>query len=172
MRDVGLLGYRPTISTGSEHSVGWMVAKMNTNATWPAANLAIYVPFRLQERMIVVKMFVPTEAGGTDDFDVGIFTAEGTKLVSSGATAQSAFNRNEVDVTDTLLDPGRYYFGLAMDGTTAATRGFNASNAGLLGAIGLLQEAGAMPLPANMTPAVYAQTRLPLISASMRTSPP
>jgi hypothetical protein len=60
-----------------------------------------------------------------------------------------------VDVTDTLLSPGRYYIGCVFSGTLTS-RGFGLLTAAPNGQQqGLLQQATAYPLPATMTPVAY-----------------
>ena len=84
--------------------------------------------------------------------DMGIYSAGFTKIGSSGSAAQSGTNALQaVDITDTWIGPGDFYFGIACDNTTAT---FFANNAGvpLLQAAGGLMQASAFALPANATP--------------------
>lgn len=88
-------------------------------AAYPTADLAIYIPMRIKERITVLRLFaaIGTASG---NIDVGIYSAAGVLLVSSGSTAMSGSNTEQVfDVTDTVIQPGINYFAVTIDNTTA-----------------------------------------------------
>lgn len=139
------------------------------SAVWPAANRAIYVPFYLVERMTATKMFVSNGAAVSGNIDLGIYNAAGTRLVSSGSTAQSGTATAQVvDITDTVLEPGTYYMALAIDNTTATTLR-NGGAAILLKGMAFAQQASAFPLPATATLAAVASAYTPFFGVSFRT---
>lgn len=89
-----------------------------SSQAWPSANLAIFVPVRIPYPVTVYKMVVGCGSGTGGNFDVGIYDSSGNKLVSSGATARPGASQEKVvDVTDTVIGPGLYYFALSADGT-------------------------------------------------------
>jgi hypothetical protein len=163
----------PIISALSPLSIGEEMAGFGgtfASATYPAANRAIAVPFRLAHPFLVRKVFwFNGTTATTDSADVGVYTEAGVRLVSGGGTAISgASATQEVDVTDTLLTPGRYWLAFSQSGVTATTIASN-TVAGLLRAHGVAQMATAYPLPSTFTPAAVASVGLPLCGIASRT---
>lgn len=131
------------------------------STAWPSANLAIFTPVRVSVPVTVYQMVVGCGATGGGNFDVGIYDVFGNLLVSSGATAQSASNDVVCNVTDTRLMPGRYFFALAVDGTTNM-QCRSASQVGLVHAAGIRNMASAYPLPSTATMAAPTSVVYPL----------
>jgi hypothetical protein len=81
--------------------------------------LIYYYPFAVHEACIAVKMsyLVGGTAAGT--VDLGIYDAQFNLIISTGLTAQGTINvLQELDITDTLLQPGFYYMAIkCTDGT-------------------------------------------------------
>src|ERR1044072_5106370 len=118
-----------------------------SSAVFPAANRALYVPFRLSDPITVVKMFVLNGATVSGNIDVGIYDAVGTRLVSKGSTAQAGTSAiQEFDITDTRLGPGLFYMAVAMDNGTATLFRKSINNF-FLRAAGMFQQASAFALP-------------------------
>lgn len=122
----------------------------NAFATWPSANAAIFMPIRIIEPTLIVNIAVSngTLAGNTD---VGIYSLNGVRLVSSGSTAQAG-SFQTFDIADTMLGPGVYYAAVARDEATTGTtfRHSFASNV-IPKIIGMAEMAAAFPLPATAT---------------------
>lgn len=137
-------------------------------AAWPSANLAIYAPVRVFSTCTVYKMATGCGATAGGNFDLGIFTWAGVKLVSTGSTARSASSEVVVDVTDTVLHPGRYWLGMSANGTNNYFTIMAGQNAGWGKIIGLRQQASAFALPATATFATSAQSLVPLVAAYLR----
>lgn len=132
------------------------------NGAWPAANRAIYVPFSLARHRIAQIMWLQngTVAG---NLDMGIYDEAGTRLVSSGSTAQAGASTIQiVDITDTLLTPGSYFMALAMDGTTGQTGRYNPSTQ-FLRCAGVQEQASAFVLPATFTLANPSSAYIPIM---------
>ena len=97
--------------------------------------------------------------------DLGIYTADGSRIYSTGSTAQSGASAAQfVSPTKViLLSPGRYYLALACDSVTANRGGQAATTttavAGRLA--GILQQASALPLPATATFAAMSSAFTP-----------
>ena len=61
----------------------------SASAGWPSANGALLFPFTLTKQIIVLEVFVYNGATISGSFDVGVYSADGNKVFSSGAVAQS-----------------------------------------------------------------------------------
>lgn len=161
------------IATWSTNAVGQDLAAMVAlfaSSTYPAANRALAFPFVIAHPFLVRKVFwLNGTTATTDSADVGVYTEAGALLVSGGGTAISgASGTQEVNVTDTLLRPGRYWCAYAQNGVTA-TPIMSATVAGLLRAVGCAQMATAYVLPATFTPAAVASANFPVFGIASRT---
>ena len=120
-------------------------------AVWPAANLAIYVPVCIPVPVVVRKLgiVVATAAG---NFDLGIYTSSGTRLISTTSTVMAGASTEQfVDITDTTLGIGLYYLAACCD-DGAATVNRVAPAAPIPLSLGVLTEAlGSVTLPATAT---------------------
>lgn len=160
-----------SISPGSFEAMG-SIAIMGTaghnSQTWPVANLALFYPFSVSKPCTAVKLWIINGAVASGNLDLGIYRDDGTRLVSSGTTAQSGTTGIQpVDTTDLGLVPGvQYYMGCSMDGVTATTRAHNIATPGKYAAMGMAQMAAAFPLPATATFAAMAQAQLPWFGLS------
>ena len=138
--------------------------------TWPAANRALYIPVEVDQPAIAVKMIfqVTTQSG---NYDIGIYSETGSRLVSTGSTAVPAAGIAVADITDTTLTPGTYFLALNIDNTTAAVQRLNNPPSGILQCCGMQQQAvGAVTLPSTATFANPASTYWPSIAASLVTT--
>lgn len=137
-----------------------------SSITWPVANTAFYLPFTLPFAYPVRRVFWVNGSSVTStNMDFGIYTADGTRLYSTGSTAQAGISAVQyVTPTEFLLSPGRYYFALACSSTTANRGGTGniPASATRQRLIGNLQEASALPLPVTMTGVAVANSCLPL----------
>lgn len=121
--------------------------------TW-VANQAVFIPVTLPFPYPVRRVFWGVGSAGGGNVDFGIYNFEGTRLFSTGSTAQSGTSTLQyVDVTDFLLTPGVYYFGYAASGTTNVSNGSTVATATFQRMAGILQQASALPLPATMASA-------------------
>jgi hypothetical protein len=109
-------------------------------------------------------------AGG--NFDVGIYDAYGNKIVTSGATARTANSEVVLDITDTVLDAGKYYFAMAADGTNnysmITPSGISPVPLQKSRLYGMLQMATAYTLPDPVTFAAATSSPIPMIAAYLR----
>lgn len=138
-----------------------------TGPAWPLANDAIYVPFRVPVTVTVYKMGMG--AGGTagGNFDLGIYRADGTKLVSSGSTARVANSEVIVDVTNTTLQPGLYYLAMSADGTNSYI-GYSCVHLVQAQGMGIKRQGTAFTLPATATFAAATSVVIPCLVAYLR----
>lgn len=139
-------------------------------ATWPTANKAFYLPFRLAYPVIATKMFWLNGATvGTNAVDVGIYDQAGNRLVSIGSTTTSgASTVQTVDITDTTLNPGLYYMAMAVNGTTD-TSFRTAPTAPMSRMLGIYEQTSAFALPATATFAVATAAHIPFIGITTKT---
>lgn len=162
------------ISTVSREAVGEEIAGQFSGVygsnTYPAANRALAVPFSIAHPFLVRKVwwFNGTTAT-TDSADVGVYTEAGARIVSGGGTAiATASALQEVDVTDTLLQPGRYWLAYSQNGTTATPYQSTVS-AVLARVLGAAQMDSAYVLPSTFTPAAVSAANLPVCGIASRT---
>lgn len=121
------------------------------SAVFIAANRAVFVPFFLYTPQIVYRMLVPNGLTVSGNIDVGVYSWDGTRLVSSGSTVQTGVSTTqEFTLTATQLDIGLYYMAVAMDNVVGTIFRKNISGNVCRG-MGLAQMATAFPLPAVAT---------------------
>lgn len=137
------------------------------SATFPASNDALFVPFCLQQHVLIKRLYSVNGTAVSGNIDVGIYSKDGAKIVSSGSTAQSGTSALQFfDVTDFVLAPGCYYFAVALDNTTGTLLRANPSLARVQ-AIGMAKQASGFALPASATLATVTAAYLPLIGAEI-----
>lgn len=137
------------------------------NNAWPAANRALFVPFVIHEPFVVQKMAVYNATTAAGNVDIGIYTEDGTLLVSSGSTAMAGTSTQQTFSISKTLAPGRYYMAIAFSSTSAILRASTTSLASTQ-LSGVLQMASAFPLPATATFAVAASAYIPAFGLSSR----
>lgn len=138
------------------------------SAAWPAASVAIFVPFLLPRRISVNAMFVSNGASASDSVDAGIYTADGRRLGSIGLQGRAGTNVVQVFslTATTEFGPGKFYMAMALNGTTGSVvRGSLAAELGR--GLGLMQQdlsGESVPgtLPATATMAAMAQAYVPV----------
>lgn len=169
---------RPTsqlISPYSYESIGQQIFAVSNAGIASAtctANLACYVPFSLVEKRTALKMWVYNGATASGNIDVGIYRADGTKLVTMGPTAQSGTSDLQVlDITDTDLPPGEqlYMAFAASAGTTTVFRMTGSAQTSQIAACGVMEQSGLSSgtLPATATFAAFSTANfLPIFGIS------
>jgi hypothetical protein len=139
---------------------------------WPVANKAYFFPFILSKQITAVMMFTLNGATIGNNVDVGVYSADGTRLVSSGSTAQSgsANTIQTYNITDTTMGPGLFYLAMAMDGTTGTVFRQGMSTLQQATMLGCLQQLTAFALPAVATFAtITTGSQVPVFGLSTRT---
>lgn len=140
---------------------------------WPTADKALFFPFELFEPTRFVRLYTynSTVSGNAD---IGIYTEDGTRIVSTGSVALSGTNTTQSHTIDVTIGPGRFYMGLAHDGVStsfyfAAAIGGARQHAPRM--LGLREMAAAFPLPATATLTAYTATNtFPIFGASRITT--
>ncbi len=155
------LGPGAVITTfGYQNSTAAGVASGWASTAWPSANRAYYYPVVVAVPVVVTKLFVANGATASGNLDVGLYTVDGTRLLSTGSTAQAGTAAIQaVDVTDTLIGAGLYYLALSHSNTVGTYMRVSL-NANLKRLHGVMQQASALPLPATATFATAAGSYL------------
>ena len=144
-------------------------AAFGTSTTWPTANKAFFLAWELLAPYTVRRLWVYNGAAVSGNLDVGLYSHDGTRLVSSGSTAQAGTNTLQLmDVTDVLLAPGLYYLALCLDNTTGAVMSAPATLANA--ARGGAQMLTAFPLPTVATLATVSAGQRPHFGLTSRAS--
>lgn len=120
-------------------------------ATWPTANLAIFVPIHIW-RTLTLRSFVFQRGVASGNCDAGIYRTNFTRIISTGSVAAAGVTQ-VVDVEDTVLERGQYFLALSYDNTTATTRRITLTNTWSGRMIGMLEQSTAFPLPSTASPA-------------------
>lgn len=162
----------PTITWQSRESLGTIQRATAASAAWPNANRALYVPFFIHSPFLVRRLFWLDGAVLSGNVDIGLYTEQGRRLVSSGSTAQSGGTINTIRAltlgTPLVLTPAIYYMAMACDNVTSQ---FMRSQVGAvvhqIG--GMAQQTAAFPLPATFTLARVAANNAPIFGLTSQT---
>lgn len=133
------------------------------SAVFPTANKVLYIPIRIPSPIKILQLYTHNGATASGNVDIGIYAKDGTKIVSSGSTAQAGTSVDQLfNVTDTQLGRGLFYIGLTLSNTTGTfTRA--APSLATLKAIGLLTETpGSFGLPAAASFGAYVDAYFPM----------
>lgn len=171
MWPVSQLPNLPIYSTFSTQSIAHGIAFSGfASGAWPTANLAFYFPITLTEPFTVDRMFwFNGSTIAATNADAGIYTKDGTRIVSTGSTALSGTNTLQAaEVTNTTFGPGLFYMALALDTNTGHQFRVTTMLAEHLRGWGVFQEASAFALPATATFATMAQAYLPIFGFQNR----
>jgi len=128
-------------------------ASFGNAVAWPSANRAIFWPITITENYDVATMVVHNGDAAAGNFDMGIYTIDGTRLVSSGSTAMSGTNVLQSVSVSYTLTAGRYLVAMSSD-TAGGTQHWRACTFGdqeRTNIYGMAQMAAAFPLPASAT---------------------
>ncbi len=161
------------VSGGAE--IAAYATAVPASAVYPSALRGIYVPFRVSQTAPARMMWAFNGTVVSGNLDLGIYSEDanglpGTKLVGKGSPAQAGVTgKQELDIADTVLQPGRYYMAIVLDNTTGTFSSIVALLSCALG-IGIMTETiGAMPLPATASPVTAGYGYIPVFGLSLRT---
>lgn len=170
--DAGRVPMPPVVGTQSWHCIGTALAAdaktAAASATWPTANLAIFVPVMVTETITVTKLWIYNGATASGNVNMALYDSDFIQVANSeiGSTAQSGTNvLQEFDITDVELGPGLYYIAAVLDNTTGTV--FRHTGSDFARSVGLFSEASAFNLPGTATPA-DASTVIPIIGMATR----
>ena len=135
---------------------------VGTSTTW-VANLGVYVPFRIFERVTIHEWFWTVGTTGTaHNVDFGVYREDFTKVQSLGPTAGGAGANaivNTTTWTNLDLDPGSYYMAFWSD--TARTFISSIDAFGLYQAWGCMEQVVVTQLPSPAVPVAFTRAFLP-----------
>lgn len=136
-------------------------ASVATTGQVLGANVAVFAPVLVNEPVRVTRIMFNIQVQD-GNYDVGIYTRNGARIVNLTSTACPATGFQFGNITDTPLQRGVYYIGFSTD---SASLSIGCPNAPALAAacslLGARQMAAAFPLPVTATFAAYALTRMP-----------
>lgn len=136
-------------------------------AAWPTANLAIFIPFWIDQYATAKQMFWEN-GGAAGTTDVGIYDSGFVRLVSLTATA-NAGTIQIGNIADTVLGPGMYYMAGLASTVTTQTYWSAAVSIPALRMSGCFQQAvGAATLPNPAVPAAVSNAYLPFVGISFQ----
>jgi len=117
-------------------------------ATFGTANRAIFFPFYLTEAATFVRAFVVNGATQSGNIDIGIYDANGIRLVSTGGTALSGATTTQSFTlsSTTLAGMTLYYLAMVVDNPSAI---FAAAAFGSTRNLGSLMRTSSYPLPVD-----------------------
>ena len=133
-------------SAGIETESYGLIETANVNGSLDQPNRSAFMPVFVPRIITVetIKIRVATQAG---NIDLGIYDADGKRVVSTGSIAVPAAGFAFVRIARTALFPGLHYFALASDNTTAA---FYKTKAITLGSKKAFYADMVFPLPATL----------------------
>lgn len=152
-----VLPHSPLISWHSEESgIGYLPLLFNTQTTfsnaWNTANTAYFVPIAIRYPITITSLWIANGAVVSGNFDVGLYTPDGRRIVSTGSTVQTGINTiQNIPITAITIGAGQYYIGTAMDNTTGRLFSFNPTSSVWAANCGSYKQATAFPLPASAT---------------------
>lgn len=139
------------------------------SAAWPAANRAIYMPVRIPVPGLVQQVWWENGATVSGNVDLGLYDHVGTRLFSTGSTAQAGTSAKQaVDVADVLVGPGLFYLALACSSATATMINYDPASTLMAKFAGLYTQASAFALPATATFATPASGYVPYCALALR----
>lgn len=143
-----------------------------SSSAWPAgANTAVFIPFLVGKEITFSTMFWVNGTVVSGNVDVGVYSQDGTKIVSKGSTAQSGTSAIQiVTVTTTTIGPGLYYLALVLDNATGTIASYPIGQVLKTKFTGAAQMASAFALPSSATFATLGQDSLPLVGLSTRST--
>lgn len=132
------------------------------SGTSDTANKAYFYPFRITSWVTVYQVLFWVGATSSGNIDVGVYDAQANRIVSAGSTAMSATVNTvqEINVTDTVLSPGKYFLAWAVDNTTGTVFRTALADELSLPSYAVYEQTGltAAALPATATPVISTST--------------
>lgn len=156
------------IHSHSEEALGFQllsaIGGLAPSSQTMSQNLIHYVPFRIDVASTAVKMYYVVGSTSNGNVDMGLYDYEWNYLISSGSTAQgSTATLQELDITDTLLLPGRYWMAIVSNSTTATFYGSGVVDELAFPALPAYTQASTFPLPTSTATVAKTTASTPVI---------
>lgn len=147
----------------------------DASGAWPAANLAIYIPFAIPFPFVLRRFWWVNGSAAGSNWVAGIYSASGTKLGDTGSVGGSGNTTIQFaapTLGDISLAAGAYYWSILHSVTTTNhAMGSTVPTVATLRLCGVLQEAvGATSAPAAMTGVAAANAWLPQVGMTSTAS--
>jgi hypothetical protein len=161
----------PILSPWFAPPLTWFQGNTSANGSmaWGITNLAMFFPFILPEPCMITKLFWQNGTTVAGTVDIGWYTAEGGRIISTGPQTQTGVSTTQlIDIADTPLPPGPSYLGLLLSSPTAtlwAVGGAAVFNAMPLGVYQQAVGSGTLPNPATFASVGTAGFPLPKAGA-------
>jgi hypothetical protein len=153
-------------------SIGSCIGTLATpaSAAWPSANLGIAIPFRVTTPIKFSNAFWHngTTVSASYHIDVGIYSADGTKLGSIGSTAQGTASIIQTVALTTEIAPGQFYMAMSCDNASATFWKSTGITLNVCRALGMGQMSSALALPAAFTFAAMGYAYIPVFGLTYR----
>lgn len=137
------------------------------------ANKAVLYPFQVSLPTFVRKFWFVVGTVAAGNVDMGIYTTDGVRLVSTGTTAATVTAGVQIITLGSAyrLNPGTYMLGFACDSALCDIVGLADNSASALELVGLgwVQAASSFVLPATMTFANYSEVNIYMFGLSTQT---
>lgn len=133
-----------------------------TSSRTPTFNRATFYPFSISLPLTIKLFWLVNGSAVAGNVDLGVYTLDGVKLVSTGAVAQSGTTAIQTLTLGTpyRLNAGSYMMGLSGSSGSARFAGIAITTALAPYGLGYAQVASAHPLPATVTFAAYTETQV------------
>lgn len=161
-----------SVTVFSQASLGIPIAALSggitpASAAWPAANDAIFIPISLPRDAPISALFL-VNGTPSGNVDIGLYTFDGTKIVSSGSIAHTGTSSPQrIDISDTYLSSGRYFIAAALNNGTGTVSRLN-MNSVRAQTLGVFKMASAFPLPATAIFASPTASFLPVLGFEIK----
>lgn len=161
----------PTINPNDQCSIGSVVGTIGAagSATWLNANLAIYVPFRLNHSIVAINMFAFNGATAATSTDLGVYDEYGVRLFHTGSTTQVTINSvTTIAITSTILGPGLFYMAMSQSGSSSTYFRSASLTAQFSKVVGIATQQTAHPLPTVAVFATASAAYIPMFGLTVR----
>jgi hypothetical protein len=150
-----------------------MQAGVSSAAAWPTSGRVYYLPVAVVGPVQIQAMMWRNGATLNGNVDVGIYSRNFVRLMSSGGVVQTGINSLQFTSVPVTLMPDLYYLAMTTNTTTGLYwRWTYGATLGplLLQSVGVRTEGGGYPLPATASPTTgtILPDYLPLLAASGR----
>lgn len=134
------------ISSIANCAKGFNAAGTNSSPT-RTANAGYFFPIYVEKQIALTRLWVFNGSAVSGNLDIALYNSAGTRVVSTGSTAQSGTSSVQKVTVSYTLDPGFYWIGVALDNATGTFRQIGSQPANSMGAF---TATSSFPLPASL----------------------
>lgn len=142
----------------------------SSSGTWYGANIAAYVPIVIPWQYPLKRFWMWNGSAVAGNIDIGLYSREGAKIVSTGSVAQAGTDQPQYISTPYMISPGSYYLAVSSNSGSSRVYVVSAASGASARLAGLLTQTAAFPLPNTMTPAASTDTAYPLFGMTLTES--